>query len=131
MTSAISSIWAFDDRHNITFKKTLGAAEQDRPDVAAARAELIAGQPGRDARRLVFIDATAVTTKMVRHYGRSPRGQRRVGSVLHGHWKTLTYVGALRIDGLTASFVLDGAMNGFSSSLASSKSWYRLCEMAT
>jgi hypothetical protein len=27
-------------RHRITFKKTLHAAEQDRPDVAAARAEL-------------------------------------------------------------------------------------------
>jgi hypothetical protein len=63
-------------------------------------------------RRLVFIDETAVTTKMVRHYGRSPRGQRLVGSVPHGHWKTLTYVAALRVDGLTASFVLDGAMNG-------------------
>jgi transposase len=30
------------------------------------------------------------------------------------HWKTLTYVAALRIDGLTANFVLDGAMNGTS-----------------
>ena len=73
---------------------------------------LIAEQPGLDVRRLVFIDETAVTTKMVRQYGRSPRGQRLVGSVPHGHWKTLTYVAALRIDGLTASFVLDGAMNG-------------------
>jgi transposase InsO family protein len=27
---------------------------------------------------LVFIDETAVTTKMVRHYGRSPRGERLV-----------------------------------------------------
>jgi len=35
-----SSIWRFYDRHEITFKKTLHAAEQDRPDVAAARAEL-------------------------------------------------------------------------------------------
>ena len=47
---------------------------------------------------------------MVRHYGRSPRGQRLIGSVPHGHW--LTYVAALRIDALTASFVLDGPMNG-------------------
>jgi transposase len=42
------------------------------------------------------------------------RGKRLVGSVPHGHWKTLTYVAALRIDGLTANFVLDGAMNGTS-----------------
>jgi len=73
---------------------------------------LKAEQPTLDPRRLVFIDETAVTTKMVRQYGRRPRGQRLVGSVPHGHWKTLTYVAALRIDGLTASFVLDGAMNG-------------------
>ena len=73
-----------------------------------------AEQPLLDARRLVFIDETAVTTKMVRHYGRCLRGKRLVGSVPHGHWKTLTYVAALRIDGLTANFVLDGAMNGTS-----------------
>ena len=80
--------------------------------MAAARATLKAEQPRFDPRRLVFIDETAVTTKMVRHYGRSPRGQRLVGSVPHGHWKTLTYVAALRLDGLTANYVFDGAMNG-------------------
>ena len=88
------------------------AAERDRPDVAAARAELKAEQPRLDPRRLVFIDETAVTTKMIRQYGRCPRGRRLISSVPHGHWKTLTYVAALRSDGLTASFVLDGAMNG-------------------
>jgi transposase len=60
----------------------------------------------------VFIDETAVTTKMVRHHGRSPRGERLVSSVPHGHWKTLTLVAALRIDGLTAPTVIDGAMDG-------------------
>jgi transposase len=64
------------------------------------------------AQRLVFIDETAVTTKMVRHYGRSPRGERLVSSVPHGHWKTLTLIAALRIDGLTAPYVIDGAMDG-------------------
>ena len=50
---------------------------------------------------MVFIDETAVTTKMVRHYGRSPRGERLVASVPHGHWKTLTFIAALRLDGMT------------------------------
>ena len=95
-------------------KKTLHAAEQDRPDVAAARAELKVEQSRLVASRLVFIDETAVTTKMVRHHGRSPRGQRLVASVPHGHWKTLTLVAALRIDGLTAPLVMDGAMDGAS-----------------
>ena len=60
----------------------------------------------------MFIDETAVTTKMVRHYGRAPRGERLVSSVPHGHWKTLTVVAALRIDGLTAPTVIDGPMDG-------------------
>jgi transposase len=93
-------------------KKTLHAAEQDRPDVAAARAELKAEQPSLDASRLVFIDETAVTTKMVRHYGRCPRGDRLVAKVPHGHWKTMTLVAGLRIDSLTAPYVIDGAMDG-------------------
>jgi len=32
--------------------------------------------------------------------------------VPHGHWKTLTLVAALRINGLTAPYVIDGAMDG-------------------
>ena len=64
------------------------------------------------ARRLVFIDETSVTTKMVRQYGRCRRGERLVAKVPHGHWKTLTLVAALRIDGVTAPTVIDGAMNG-------------------
>jgi transposase len=93
-------------------KKTLHAAEQDRPDVAAARAELKAEQSFLRAKRLVFIDETSVTTKMVRHSGRCPRGERLVASVPHGHWKTLTFIAALRVDGLTAPYVIDGAMDG-------------------
>lgn len=93
-------------------KKTLNAAEQDRPDVAAARSELRAEQPSLKPRRLVFIDETAVTTKMVRHYGRSPRGERLVAKVPHGHWKTMTFIAGLRVDGLTAPYVIDGPMDG-------------------
>jgi DDE superfamily endonuclease len=73
---------------------------------------LKAEQPRLDAPRLVFIDETAVTTKMVRHHGRSLRGERLVASVPHGHWKTLTLIAALRINGLTAPYVIDGAMDG-------------------
>jgi transposase len=69
-----------------------------------------AEQPKLDAPRLVFIDETAVTTKMVRHYGRSFREERLVAGVPHGHWKML--VAALRSDGLTAPYVIDGAMDG-------------------
>jgi transposase len=49
---------------------------------------------------------------MARKHGRAPRGQRLRMGVPHGHWKTTTFVGALRIDGMTAPMVLDGPING-------------------
>jgi transposase len=67
---------------------------------------------GIDPQRLVFLDETGANTKMTRRYGRAPRGQRVVGKVPHGHWKTTTFVAALRHDGLSAPLVVDGPMNG-------------------
>jgi transposase len=107
-----SVIWRFFDRRNITFKKTSHASEQDRPDVAAERAAWKASQPEIDIHRLVFIDETGASTKMARLYGRSPYGQRCVAALPHGHWKTTTFVGALRATGMTAPMVLDGPMDG-------------------
>ena len=49
---------------------------------------------------------------MTRRHGRSPRGKRGRASVPHGHGKPTTRVGGLRVDGLTAPMVIDGAMTG-------------------
>lgn len=49
---------------------------------------------------------------MARLRGRAPRGQRCRAPIPHGHWKTITFVAALRLCGLTAPMVLDGPMNG-------------------
>lgn len=51
---------------------------------------------------------------MTRRYGRAPLGQRLVAAVPYGHWKTTTFIGALRSTGLTAPAVFDGAINGAS-----------------
>ena len=101
-------------RHlKLTFKKkVLHAAEQDRPDVAAARKALRKVQPTLDPKRLAFIDETSASTNMTRRYGRAPQGQRLVCKVPHGHWKTTTFIAALRHNRVTAPFALDGAMNG-------------------
>jgi transposase len=64
-------------------------------------------QPGR----LVFIDETATTTKMTRLRGRAPRGKRLKARAPFGHWKTQTFIAALRCDGLTAPWVIDKPMN--------------------
>src|ERR1700694_1167043 len=98
---------------NLTFKKkSVHAAEQDRPDVAAARRALRKQQQTLDPKKLVFIDETAATTKMTRLYGRAPQGKRLVDKLPHGHWKTTTFICGLRYDGVTAPFVLDGPMDG-------------------
>ncbi len=78
----------------------------------AKRVEWKAGQAALDPPQLVFLDGTWASTNMSRTYGRSPRGQRLVGAVPHGHGKTTTFVAALRSDGLTAPMVIDGAMTG-------------------
>ena len=44
--------------------------------------------------------------------GRSLKGERCRAAVPHGHWKTTTFTGALRLSGMTAPMVLDGAMSG-------------------
>ncbi len=69
-------------------------------------------QPDLDTQHLVFIDETGASTKMARLRGRAPRGQRCRMGVPHGHWKTTTFVGALRLEGMTAPMVLDGPMDG-------------------
>src|SRR5690606_37933522 len=93
-------------------KKSLRAAEQDRADVACARAAWRAAQAGLNGASLVFLDEIWATTNMARLRGRSPRGERLVSAVPHGHWKTSTFLAALRADGLVAPLVLDGAING-------------------
>jgi transposase len=66
---------------------------------------------GRDQHRLVFIDETGTTTKMTRLRGRCRKGERLHARAPFGHWKTQTFIAALRSTGLTAPFVVDAPMN--------------------
>src|SRR5580704_4135714 len=93
-------------------KKSVRAADQDRPDVAAARMAWADDQPKLDPDRLVFIDEIGTSTKMARLRGRAPRGERLIGKIPHGHWKTTTFVAGLRSTALTAPCVTDGPMDG-------------------
>ncbi len=49
---------------------------------------------------------------MLRAFGRAVCGQRLVQALPHGHWKTSTFIGALRCSGMIAPCVIDGAVNG-------------------
>ena len=93
-------------------KKTVHAAEQNRPDVAAARLRWRRDQATLDPTKLVFIDETWAKTNMARLYGRCAKGQRLVCPVPHGHWKTTTFIAGLRHNAITAPLVIDRPMNG-------------------
>jgi Transposase and inactivated derivatives len=62
----------------------------------------------------VFIDETWAKTNMTRLRGWSPRGRPLLDKVPHGHWRTLTFLAALRCDRIEAPLVLDGPINGHS-----------------
>lgn len=61
--------------------------------------------------RLAFIAETSVKTNMIKTTGWAPRGQRLVDYAPFGHWRTQTFIGALRPDRLDAPWVINGAMN--------------------
>ena len=83
------------------------AAEQQRTGVAWAPRRWMREQRMFDPARLVFVDETAANTKMVRLCGRGPRGERLIGRVPQGHWKTITFVAALRRIGMRAPCTVD------------------------
>jgi putative transposase len=92
-------------------KKTVEASERDRPDVARRRLQWTSRQNRIDPERLVFIDETWTKTNMEPLRGWAPRGERLVAKVPHGHWKTMTFLAALRQDRIEAPWVLDGPIN--------------------
>jgi hypothetical protein len=93
-------------------KRTIYASEQDRPDVAIARAIWQAAQAGFDFTSLVFIDETGTTTSMARTHGWGHKGKPLLGKAPHGHWMTSTFVAGLQHDGILAPMLIDTPMTG-------------------
>jgi transposase len=60
----------------------------------------------------VFIDETWTRTNMAPLRGWAPRGERLKAAVPHGHWKTMTFLAALRCDRVEAPWLLDGPIDG-------------------
>ena len=88
------------------------ASEQEREDIQAAREVWREWQKSCDPSKLVFLDETGAATDMVPRYGRSMGGTRCAGDAPGGHWKTMTFIAGLRVDGITAPWCLDRPMNG-------------------
>ena len=65
-----------------------------------------------DARSLIFLDETWAKTNMAPLRGWSPSGARLKAKVPHGHWKTMTFIAALRHDRIEAPWLINGPING-------------------
>ena len=65
-----------------------------------------------DPTRLVFLDESGVRTDLIRRYGRGLYGARGPDHTPDGRWRTRTFLGALRVTGLTAPAVFDGPIDG-------------------
>lgn len=107
-----TAVWRFFQRHKITFKKSVARSGAGTRGRGSRPRRWMRDQGMFDPARLVFIDETSANTKMVRLYGRCGRGERLVSHVPQGHWKTITFVAALRRHGMRASQTIDGAMTG-------------------
>ncbi|MDB5633409.1 MAG: transposase IS630-like protein, partial [Tardiphaga sp.] len=59
----------------------------------------------------MFIDETWAKTNMAPLRGWAPKGQRLRAKVPFGHWKTMTFLAALRHDRIAAPWVFDGPIN--------------------
>lgn len=106
------TVWRFLRREGRSFKKTLFAAEQNRPDVVRRRNRWPRARRHLDPARLVFIDETWIKTNMAPIRGWGPKGERLIGFAPDGRWRTLTFLAALRLNALTAPCVVDGPING-------------------
>jgi transposase len=91
-----------------TQKKSLHASEQDRPDVQSSRRSFLRRVARINPKHLIFVDESGANTAMSRTRARAPRGHRAVGTLPHGHWKTMTLLGALGLKGPVAGVTVDG-----------------------
>jgi transposase len=87
------------------------AGEQDRRDIARRRAQWQRYQRRIAPDRLVFIDETWTKTNMAPLRGWAPKGERLRSKVPYGHWHTMTFIAALRLDRIDAPWLLDGPIN--------------------
>ncbi|MCA3278053.1 MAG: IS630 family transposase [Roseomonas sp.] len=107
-------VWRFAHAEGLSFKKSVLPAEQLRPKIARRREQWKKFQGRPDPSRLVFVDETWAKTNMAPLRGWAPVGQRLHAKVPYGHWKTMTFIAALRCDRIDAPFVFDQPINAAS-----------------
>jgi len=61
--------------------------------------------------QLVFLDEFGAATNMTRTRARGPRGQRIVAKTPHGHWKVLSTIAAMTVNGMLTGCTFDSAVD--------------------
>jgi transposase len=92
-------------------KKSWHATQRDKAANVKARAEFIENLPNLPADKLVFVDETSVNLGMTRTYARAPRGHRAEGDKPY-HPDTMSLIGAMNLNGVTAALLVEGAVEG-------------------
>jgi hypothetical protein len=100
------------DRLEFHCKKMLHASELSRSEVVEQRKVWLEQLAHLPAAKLVFGDESGANTPMTRRDGRSPVGERLVGSAPQRHYQTMTLIAAGRLKGAPAPWLFAGAMDG-------------------
>jgi transposase len=69
-------------------------------------------QADLDPQQLIFLDETSTPLTLTPLRARAPKGQRAIGHVPRGHRPHIVWIATLTADGLGASLVVDGPMDG-------------------
>ena len=112
MRLSTGATWNAVHRLGLSFKKSPARRRAGSAGRGHKRKLWKAAQPFIAPVSLVFLDETGVNTQMARLHGWVPVGERCRDAVPFGHWKTMTFIAGLRLGGMTAPWVLDGAMDG-------------------
>jgi transposase len=93
----------------VSEKKSLHATERDSEENLLRRQAFLASIRTVAPEDLIYLDESGVSTQMTRLYGRAEGGQRVCDNVPGGHWKMLTILGALSVDGIIAAMTVEAA----------------------
>ncbi|MGL4635312.1 MAG: IS630 family transposase [Beijerinckiaceae bacterium] len=108
-----ASVGRFLHREGKSFKKNRASRRTRDKAQAGTPPRAMEALSGRiDPARLVFLNETWVKTNMTPLRDWGDRSKRLIAHVPHAHWKTMTFIAALRIDRIDAPWVIDGPING-------------------
>jgi transposase len=93
-------------------KKSLHARERDTEANLRRREEFLRQIGAIELKRLIFLDESGVTTQMTRLYARCQGGGRIHEGAPEGHWKVLTTLGAMSLEGMVATMTVEAATDG-------------------